>query len=77
MGAAVTGPFGAQISLVMHQENLSAPKGAALTTNGSRVWGTLAEVARTLRLCWEEHFRKLLLYGVDAHGLVLAIAAAG
>ena len=26
-----------------------------------------------LRLVWEEYFRKLLPYGVDAHGLVLAI----
>ena len=39
------------------------------------MWGTLAEVARTLRLCWEEHFRKLLPYGADAHGLVLAICS--
>ena len=73
VGAAVTGPFGAQISLLMHQENLTVPRGATLTTNGSRVWGTLAEVARTLRLVWEEFFRKLLPFGVDSAGLVMAI----
>ena len=42
VGAVVTGQFGAQITLLMHQENLSVPRGAALSTNGSRVWGTLA-----------------------------------
>ena len=35
VGAAVTGQFGAHISLLMHQERLDAPKGAALSSNGS------------------------------------------
>ena len=62
VGAAATGLFGAHISLLphMHQERLDAPKGAALSSNGSRVWSTLAEVARTLRLIWDDFYRKLL-----------------
>jgi hypothetical protein len=71
--AAVTGQFGAQISLLIHQEKLDAPTGATLTSNGSRVWSTLADVARQLRAAWEELFRKLLPADVDAAGLVLAV----
>ena len=38
------------------------------------MWGTLAEVARTLRLVWEEFlFRKLPPFGVDSAGLMQAI----
>ena len=40
--AAVTGEFGAQITLLIHQEKLDAPRGGAhSTTNSKAVWGTL------------------------------------
>jgi hypothetical protein len=65
--AAVTGQFGAHTSLlIQHQEKLDAPSGASLTSNARNVLVTLAEVARQLRMAWEEHFRKLLPAGVDA-----------
>ena len=56
--AAVTGEFGAQITLLIHQEKLDAPCGGAhSTTNGKLVcdvWATLADVARQLMIVWGE-----------------------
>ena len=71
---AVTGAFGAQITLLIHQEKLDAPKGAVLSSNAKSVWGTLAEVARQLLVAWEEHFRKLMPAGVEPLALITAVS---
>ena len=36
---AVMGEFGAQITLLIHQEKLDAPRGAILSPNAKAVWG--------------------------------------
>ena len=70
----MTGKFGAQITLLIHQEKLDAPRGGAhSTTHGKLVWTTLADVARQLMLVWAERFRKLCPAGVEAAALVTAV----
>ena len=72
MSAAVTGEFGAQITLLIHQEKLDAPRGAMLSLNAKAVWGTLADVAHQLLIAWGERFRKLCPEDIDASALVTA-----
>ena len=46
--AAVRGKYGADISLVMHQEQLDAPRGATMSPSALRVWTLLFGVAQRL-----------------------------
>ena len=66
--------YGADISLLLHQEKLDTPKGATVSHNASRVWALLFGVAQRLREAVTSHYRKLLPKNLDAAKLVQAVA---
>jgi hypothetical protein len=72
---AVTGEYGAQVALLIHQEKLDVPKGMVMTPNARAVWGALAEVARQLAMARAERFRKLLPPGVEVAALIAAMCS--
>ena len=71
---ALQGSFGAEVTLLISQEKLDAPKGACgLNPNAKTVWVTLAAVARQLLIAWGEKWRKLCPAHLVASALVEAV----
>jgi hypothetical protein len=72
--AALLGPYGSDIALIMNQEKLEPPKGATISPSASRVWSLLCTAAQRLREAVMLHYRKLLPDGIKAEALVTALA---
>ena len=71
---AMQGPNGADITLILSQEKLDAPKGAwGLSPNTRTVWTALATLAKQLVLAWGEKWRKLCPAHITAIPLVEAV----
>ena len=72
--SALRGPFGAEVTLLISQEKLDAPKGTCgLSPNARTVWQTLASVAKQLLVAWGEKWRKLCPAHCVASALVVAV----
>jgi hypothetical protein len=72
VAAAQQGEFGAEISLILHQESLATPKGT-MAPSASKVWNSLLVVAQRQRDALVSFFRRLTPFGVDIKLLVTAI----
>jgi hypothetical protein len=66
--------YGADISLLLHQEKLDVPKGATVTNHASRVWTLLYAVAQRQRDAIVSHFTEVMPVDLDIARLVQAVA---